>query len=272
MTDTYDLNDSLNSASQTVLDIAGMYDSMLNYKQNREDARWYYEDQKLWNSPANQMKLRLAAGLNPYGEFTTNSVGAPSPITSSVPESIQAMSDHLSLRSQRKLERAAQRLSYKQILLEEKKVDNDTVRAEKQAQLLSSQITYQDILNSVQSYLSANAVRISDEELSSHIINNGILAKTFQNFDSLSEAQLNNLVASTANMSASASLSNQQKKRLETLLPYEEKEFQNKDSNMDIQRSVNELVDSFLPKDSKPGVRSGVKLFLLILIKKAFGL
>lgn len=261
-----DFSSELNGLAQNYLDLAGLYTSMNIDNKNREDMRYYYNDQKNWNSPANQMRLRLAAGLNPYGEFTANSVGAPSQLNSTVPESLQSLSSNMSVRQQQRMERIAQRISYKQLLLEERKVDNDTKRAEATARLVSSQATYQNMVNTLKEMLMGNELEMSDAELSNIIIQNGLLAKTFNAFDKRNEEEVNKLIAEVNSINSGASLNNAQVKRINELLPHEVTKLKADATMADFDATVAQLVDSILPDDN--AANKPVKAIFRLILKK----
>ena len=276
MADSVDsITSSVNDAASVVNQIGSTLSSWKNYKQNRADMYYFYNDQRYLNLPSTQMRLRELAGLNPYGTFQMNSTGQPTPVSSSLPDSLNAAANVHSSIAARHIQKAAQKLTYEQILLEQQKVENQTKIAEQQAKLLSSQVSYQDMANALKFVLLPNEINMSDEELNQILLNNGILSKQFQSFNDLTDAQIKSLVASAnasyasaASSRASAEYTKAQTERLNSLLPSEVKKLSADATAAEYANAQNIAIDNIVKNlggtdsDSK-----SVKAIISLLVK-----
>lgn len=261
---TQDLAANLNNFAAT-------WASIKDSKLAREDMYYFYEDQKKLADPAYIMARRIAAGLNPYGDFQSLTTGQPTPVRSSVPQALQNVSNSLSEQANRRIQRAAQRLTLEQLKLEEKKTQNQTIIADAQSRLLASQTTSTDLANLLRSILMPNEVGISSEQLNKMILDNGILGKNFLRFDDLTDAQIAQMVASANASDANANLSAAQVKRINTLLPYEELKLNADATQADFEASISSLVDDIaksFPQQQQRPIKALAKLIFLILKSK----
>lgn len=250
---------------------AATWASIKDSKLAREDMYYFYEDQKKLADPAYIMARRIAAGLNPYGDFQSLTTGQPTPVRSSLPNTLQDISNSLSQQADRRIQRAAQRLTLEQIKLEEKKTQNQTMIADAQSKLLASQTTSNDLANLLRSILMPNEVEYSSEQLNNLLLNNGILGKNFERFDELTDAQISNLVASANASNANAKLSKAQVERINALLPYEELKLSADATQADFEASISSLIDDIaksFPQEKQRPIKALAKLLFFIFKNK----
>lgn len=165
-------------------------------KQAREDQYYFYNDQKNWQSPANQMRLRQLAGLNPYGDFTTGSVGQPTPVNmaAGTAEAAGLMANSMSQGVAQHFNYLAQKIALKQLNLEEKRVDNDTKIADANAKLLANKNLYQELINFITDNTKGNAIQMSSMQVESLIQDLITKTKTNQWFDISKQAELSHIL------------------------------------------------------------------------------
>ena len=165
-------------------------------KQAREDQYYFYNDQKNWQSPANQMRLRQLAGLNPYGDFTTGSVGQPTPVNmaAGTAEAAGLMANSMSQGVAQHFNYLAQKIALKQLNLEEKRVENDTKIAEANAKLLANKNLYQELINFITDNTKGNAIQMSSLQVESLIQDLITKTKTNQWYDISKQAELSHIL------------------------------------------------------------------------------
>lgn len=165
-------------------------------KQAREDQYYFYNDQKNWQSPANQMRLRKLAGLNPYGDFTTGSVGQPTPVNlaAGTAEAAGLMANSMSQGVAQHFNYLAQKIALKQLNLEEKRVDNDTKIADANAKLLANKNLYQELINFITDNTKGNAIQMSSLQVESLIQDLISKTKTNQWFDLSKQVELSHIL------------------------------------------------------------------------------
>lgn len=158
-----DIINSVLGTANFALGLGSLISSIKANKQARADQMYFYEDQKNWNSPANQMNLRRLAGLSPYSDFTAGSVGQPTPVNQAagIPESLSLMQKG----QENAFNAIATRIAYKQLNLQEKKVDNETKITDVRSRLLSSQNLYQEIMNFIAEETKGDRINITKAEL-----------------------------------------------------------------------------------------------------------
>ena len=124
--------------AQGIASSTGLVGALLNFWANAElrQTQWeMYEDQKQWNTPAHQMKLRREAGLNPFSDYA--SAASPSSpnfqsLASGLPESLTNVSNALSSLSNTTLGRLQYRIQKKALELEEKHLNQELKNMETQ--------------------------------------------------------------------------------------------------------------------------------------------
>lgn len=274
-----DVSASLDELSQNILAIGSNINAWQNYRDQREDLYKFYYDQRYLSLPSTQMQLRAAAGLNPYGDFNYQATGQPTPVQSQLPQTLNSAANAFASSAARKITKASQRLTLAQIELEQQKVANQTKIAEQQAKYLASQVTFQDIANIIARLTAPNVINLKDEEVTSAILNNGVLAKTFTKIDDLNDAQIRNLIAaanasdaSAENSRAGAAYSRAQIDRLNALLPHEVDKLKYEASKAEIDAAeslmIDNLIEQFhLPDNSKPAIKGLLNLFYHLLNK-----
>lgn len=161
-------------------------------KQARQDQFYFYNDQKAWQSPANQMHLRELAGLNPYGDFTTGSVGQPTPVNlaAGTAEAAGLMANSMSQGVAQHFNYLAQKIALKQLNLEEKRVENDTKIADANSKLLANKNLYQELINFITDNTKGNAIQMSSLQIEQVL--QDLISKTKANqwFDISKQAEL----------------------------------------------------------------------------------
>lgn len=236
-------------------------------KQAREDQYYFYNDQKNWQSPANQMRLRQLAGLNPYGDFTTGSVGQPTPVNmaAGTAEAAGLMANSMSQGVAQHFNYLAQKIALKQLNLEEKRVDNDTKIAEQNAKLLANKNLYQEIMNFIADNTKGNSVQMSNLEVEQMLQNLIYQGKVNQWYDSSKKAELQQVLENIFSsrymrteynpkmLAATTNLSYKQAQKLQKefeLLGYDEQQAK---FNADLYEQLNNIGDN-LPKGTPKAV------------------
>lgn len=185
--------------------------NIINANRMREDQRYYYEDQKQWNSPANQMRLRAQAGLNPYSDFTTTPIQQPGVIdgSSGINSAMSNLSTSINSAANKVFERLSQKIALKQLQLQEKKIDVESKKTEKESELLDKKVSYQEFLNGLESQLAP--YRLSQAQYTSDSLYWDSLLKQF-NWDTAGDLFSANL----EKIFSEIGLNNQQSKSLKS--------------------------------------------------------
>lgn len=190
------ISNAVSSIGGLALGIAQLVMQSKANKQAREDQFYFYNDQKNWQDPSNQMRLRRLAGLNPYGDFSTGSVGQPTPVNMSqgIAEATGLMANSMNQGVAQHFNYMAQKIAIKQLELEEKRVENDTKIADANAKLLGSKNLYQEFLNFIADNTKGNQITLSNldvEEALQRIIS---MEKYNNWFDSFKKLESQNLL------------------------------------------------------------------------------
>lgn len=133
--------------------ITSLISMSMQNKANREASqqqRWYYEDEKQYNSPQNQMMMRRAAGLNPYSQFINGSVSAPQTpvnLNEGIPEIMNSMSNGFQKNVENMFNRETIELAKKQFQLQSKKTDAELLLTEQEIDSLKKRNVSQDLDN-----------------------------------------------------------------------------------------------------------------------------
>ena len=112
--------------------------------------KYVYEDQKMLNDPSYIMQRRRIAGLNPYGDLSSMATGQPTPITpTGVGDAIANLSGGLSRSAEKAFQALSTNLSFRQLKLQEKKLDLETKMTDEQLKNLSASTAYQQLVNEI---------------------------------------------------------------------------------------------------------------------------
>lgn len=120
------------------------------WKEQQAWQRYVYEDQKKLNDPTYIMEKRRIAGLNPYGDLSSMATGQPTPISpTGVGDSLVNLSGGLSRSAEKAFQALSTNLSFRQLKLQEKKLDLETKMTDEQLKNLSSSTAYQKLVNEI---------------------------------------------------------------------------------------------------------------------------
>lgn len=188
-------------------------------EQARADQRWYWEQQL----PANVMMQRRIAGLSPYGDFPVGSQPSnPVNLSEGMPEAITGMQNSLRHGVDKAFETISQRIALKQLKLEEKRVNNDTLLANANESLIRANVTARNIQNYVDELSKDAKVGINSETWNKLLAEIANLQKDTERQDIFNtdygkrlDQELENLIRTGNNISADTNLKNANKTRIE---------------------------------------------------------